>query len=519
MNILGIICIAVISVSGIFASYRQFQMLQQNSYFLKRYGKWLKCNYVFRSFLSTFLMVLGILAVIFKLNILLLIIAVLSVYRIKTAFSDNKKSIKKLVITDRVKRTYLTEIILILLVYLLGLFLSDYLFILSVLLSYASFIPVCASVVITMPVEKLIKRYYINDAKKILKSNTDLKVIGITGSYGKTSTKYIVGRILSEKFNTLITPQSFNTPMGIVKTVRENMKPQTEVFIAEMGAKNVGDIKEICDIVNPQFGIITSVGPQHLDTFKSIKNITSTKFELADECVKNSGTVLLNTDNEYIKSRKVNGKTITFGTNDNCDYRATNIKYNRYGLSFSVIAGDDTIELNSKLLGVHNAINITSAVAISKELGVSSKDIAFAVSKLKPVEHRLEIKNYINSSVLIDDAYNANPEGCLEAVRVLGSFDNMKKIIVTPGLIELGEKEYDCNKKLGVEAAKHCDIIILVGKKRSQPILDGVNEQKFNKENVFIAESFKDAVGIFSPLCDKNTVILFENDLPDNYAG
>lgn len=518
MNLLVYISVAIITVCGIFASFRQFQMLQQNSYFLSRYFKWIKSNFAFRSFLSVVFMLTAIIAVVFKIKWLLLIVAILNLLRIKTAFDDNKKSIKKLVLTARVKRTYLTLIILAIAFFLVG-FLNYYLFIVSIVLSFVPSILVCLSVILMSPVEKAVKGYYINDAKKILKSISSLKTIGITGSYGKTSVKYILGRILNEKFNTVITPQSFNTPLGVVRTVRESIKPQTEIFVAEMGAKNIGDIKEICDIANPDFGIITSIGPQHLDTFKSIDNVISTKFELADFCLKKGGTVFLNTDNEYIANKKINGNIVTYGTNDNCDYKAANIKYDRYGLSFDVTHKDETISLTSRLLGVHNALNITGAVAVAKSLNVSSEDIAFAVSKLNPIEHRLEMKNYINSSVLIDDAYNANPSGCLEAVRVLGSFQGMKKIIVTPGLIELGEKEYECNKALGIEAAKYCDIIILVGKKRSVPIADGVKEQGFNEENLYVAESFQDAVKIFSPLCDKNTVILFENDLPDNYAG
>ena len=413
----------------------------------------------------------------------------------------------------------LVAVLILIATLICGILVNSLIYTLSCIFSFIPSVLVALSIIVTKPIEKSINRYYTNDAKKILKSIDGLKVIGITGSYGKTSTKYILGRMLSEKFNTVITPQSFNTPLGVVRTIREKIKPQTEIFVAEMGAKNVGDIKEICDIVKPTLGIITSVGPQHLDTFKSIENVVSTKFELANECSKNDGTVFLNTDNELIAKNDFGGKSITFGTKDSNDYKAENIKYGRNGLSFTLTHFDKSFKIASKLLGIHNALNIAAAAAVCCELGMNEKDITFAALKLVPVEHRLEMKNYISGSLLIDDAYNANPSGSLEAVRVLGSFEGMKKIIVTPGLVELGEKEYECNKNLGIEAAKHCDIIILVGKKRSVPIADGVKEQGFNESNLYIAESFKDAVGIFSPMCDKNTVILFENDLPDNYAG
>ncbi|MEG1886840.1 MAG: UDP-N-acetylmuramoyl-tripeptide--D-alanyl-D-alanine ligase [Oscillospiraceae bacterium] len=387
----------------------------------------------------------------------------------------------------------------------------------SSVLSFISPILCLAAYFLLYPAEKLVSSYYVSDAKKILKSLPNLKIIGITGSYGKTGTKYILGRILSEKYNTVLTPESFNTPMGIVRTVRSEIKPQTELFIAEMGAKKRGDIAEICRIANPSFGVITSVGPQHLETFKTLENVANTKFELADFVKKNNGKLFLNTDNELIKSKSALYDTVSYGTGDNCDCKAQNIKYSRDGISFDISFKGESFSLQSKLLGAHSALNITAAVAVALHLGVEKSDISFAVSKLTAVPHRLEMKPYIGGSVLIDDAYNANPEGCLEAVRILGHFEGMKKIIVTPGLVELGDREYECNRRLGEAAALCCDIIILVGAKRSVPLSDGAKSANFPQDKLFIAESFAAASKIFAPLCDNNTVILFENDLPDNY--
>ena len=159
-----------------------------------------------------------------------------------------------------------------------------------------------------------------------------------------------------------------------------------------------------------------------------------------------------------------------------------------------------------------------SAVGIAIDLGLSDNDIKYAVESLQATEHRLQLKPLFNGALLIDDAYNANPSGCLEAMRVIGSFSPMKRIVVTPGLVELGEKEEECNEALGREASKNADVIILVGEKRSVPIKKGVLAGGFNEENLYIAKTFNDAVEIFRPMCDKNTVVIFENDLPDNYA-
>lgn len=368
---------------------------------------------------------------------------------------------------------------------------------------------------VTKPVEKMISRKYINEARRILKNRPSLTTVGVTGSYGKTGTKFILKGLLEEGLNVTATPGSFNTPMGVVRTVREHLRPETEVFICEMGAKEKGDIKEICDIAAPQIGVITSVGPQHLDTFGSVEMVADTKFELADS----ANEVFLNYDNEIIRERGANYNTTSYGTTPDCDVFAEDISYGSFGANFTVVCDDERIPISTRLLGKHNVLNITAGVAVAKRLGLSNKAISYAVSRLAPTEHRLELKSFINGSLMIDDAYNANPEGSVEAVNVLGSFDGRKKILVTPGLVELGDKEYQYNYNLGLAAAEKCDIIILVGQNRSIPLRDAINTTDFNKDNVFVVSSFAEAMERLRVLTDKNTVTLIENDLPDNYLN
>lgn len=521
MNYYLLISAIIGVVSGVFSLTRQLQMLQQNSYFPSRYFSWVKDNLnvipalVF--FVSSVLMY-------FKLYLLqMILMAVYLLFAVTTAVSLQKKSIKKLVFTGRIKRLYGADIfILLILLSLYILFSKNITGNISVILLFLlAFISQTATIIswaLTLPIEKAFTRWYINDAKKILKNHKNLKIIGITGSYGKTTTKFILTRILSEKYNTICTPQSFNTPMGVVRTVREMLKPQTEIFVCEMGAKNIGDIKEICDIVNPQYAMITSVGAQHLETFKTTDNVFNTKFELAN-AIKINNNIFVNGDSKEIISRINKEDYCVYGTDNSFNFKASNISYGRDGSAFTLRLGDEDVILTSKLLGLHSIINITGAAALAFKLGVSAEEIKYAVANLKPTEHRLEMKSYLNGSVMIDDAYNANPEGSIEAVRVLGSFDGMKKVVITPGLIELGEKEYDCNYALGLECAKICDIIIFVGKNRSKPLVDAVNTTDFNKENMFVASSFMEASGIYSRFADKNTVVLIENDLPDNYLN
>lgn len=522
MNSFLLLSMIISAISAVFAVTRQLQMLQQSSYFPSRYYGWVRDSFSGGLFFSALVYLIISVLYNFKIYIAISLLVTLSlILRIPNTIKLQKKSIKKLVFTGRIKRLYAAVILLfavLISVYCLApqAFIGRISALLTLLLSTVT--PILTFVVwlITTPIEKIISNGFVKDAKNILASYQNLTVIGITGSYGKTTTKFILTRILSEKFNVVCTPHSYNTPMGVVRTIREMLKPQTQIFVCEMGAKNVGDIEEICNIASPNYGLITSVGAQHLETFKSIDNVYKTKFELADAVAKNGGITFVNGDSKEILDR-LNTDCKIYGTNNEFDFCGTKISYGRNGSEFNIKLGDEDVHFTTKLLGLHSIIDIIGAISLAYTLGVPAADIQYAVASLKPTEHRLQLKSFTAGSLLIDDAYNANPEGCLEAVRVLGSFDGMKKVIVTPGLIELGEKEYECNYSLGLEASKNCDTIILVGTNRSKPMADAVKSTDFPLDNLHIVASFKDAMEIYSKIADNNTVVLFENDLPDNY--
>ncbi len=510
------------SVGGIYASLRHIQMLQQNSYFPSRYFGWLKSSFSTVSAISAAaVFALWMLAAFDVLMWFMFLSLAVSLIRIVRAFKLQNNSIKKLVFTARIKRLIFAESFVLAALCVLFAFLPGWLSLIVLTLIFASPALMLAAYYINAYPEKAITEYYIRDAKKILASSPRLKVIGITGSYGKTGTKFILQKLLSKKYNVVVTPGSFNTPMGVVRTVRENLRNDTEVFICEMGAKNVGDIKEICDIAHPDTALITSVGPQHLETFKTLDNVFKTKFELSDAVNERGGVCFVNIDSAPIAERKdtIRGKTVFFGTGIMSHCKAENITYSRFGSTFTVsLPTGQSIELQTSLLGRHNVCNITGAVALAVYMGVEAEDIKLAVSRLSATEHRLELKNWVGGSVMIDDAYNANPEGCIEAVNVLNSFTGMKKIIITPGLVELGSREYEFNYNLGLAAAKICDKIILVGKKRAEPMKKAAEDSGYNMDNVFVVNRFDEAVSLLAPTLDANTVVLIENDLPDNYA-
>lgn len=515
---------AVFAGIGAIASLTyQLQMFQQNSYFPKRYISWLKENEkskiiiraIFYLVYAVFMSCKGITVV----NVALILYAVYSIIRSKKL---QKKAIIPLKFTQRIKRMYGVFVFLLVLIAAVQfLLLKDISFwgvSLNVVFCVFPYLSVFLLWALLYPVERHINNRFIKDAKKILASyNGRLKVIGVTGSYGKTGTKMILTAMLKEKYNVLTTPKNFNTTMGVVRTVREYLKPQTEIFVCEMGAKKIGDIKEICDLVFPETALITTVGPQHLDTFSNIDNVFATKFELYDSVKNNNGKAFACGDSEEIKNRVGDRDVVLYGTDSCYDYYADNISCSASGVTFDLHLLGETVQITTKLLGSHNVQNIVGAAAVAYSYGVSPASIKFAVSRLTAPEHRLEIKRYANGSTLIDDAYNSNPVGCLEACRVLSSFSPMKRVLITPGLVELGEEEYKHNFKLGEVASECADFIILVGIEHSRPIKEGILSKGYDEDKIFVAASFKEAYEKYTSLADSDTVVLIENDLPDNY--
>lgn len=370
------------------------------------------------------------------------------------------------------------------------------------------------------PMETWINNSYINKARRKLnkKEYKDLIKIGITGSYGKTSTKFILKTILSEKYNVLATPGSYNTTMGNVKIIREELKPEHQVFISEMGARKRYDIQEICNFVNPHIGIITSIGAQHLETFKKIENVAKTKGELLKGVV-SDGAVFLPKDNSHCFElyKNDNHKKFLYSSkNDGSDVYAKNIKVTKDGSTFTVVSKNGEYECKTKLLGEHNVQNIIGCVAIADYLGLTKEQIQKGIEKIEPVEHRLQLIPSQNGTTIIDDAFNSNPVGSKMALDVIKQFEG-RKIIITPGMVELGEEEYKLNKEFGAYMAEAVDFAILVGQKRSKPIVEGLKSKKFDDMNIFVVNNLEEATAKLGKLTKAGDVILFENDLPDNY--
>lgn len=370
------------------------------------------------------------------------------------------------------------------------------------------------------PLEAVVRWRYLRSARMRMRHSRAM-VIGITGSFGKTSTKEILAHLLSRRYHVRKTPKSYNTLMGISKVVRTGLRPDDEVFVVEMGAYKKGEIRAICDLVSPRMGIITAIGPQHLERFGTLQNVMSAKGELV-QALGEDGVVFYNTD--YVLCRQVAGmarcEAVAYSAegDEQADVVATHVDTGSGGTEFSIRTrswGD--VELNTQLLGRHNVANILGAIAVAEKLGVPVAEVKGAVETLRSVPHRLQVLDGQAGVVVIDDAYSANPVGAGIALDVLGQFDSGARILVTPGMVELGQLEYQENWKLGLKAAEVCDSVILVGPKSTSPIQDGLRAGGFCKERVWVCSSLSEARSVLAEILEPGDTVLFENDLPDQY--
>ena len=424
------------------------------------------------------------------------------------------KAKKPLVVTARVKRLFVTEGILCAALLAMFWFMP---------LRGAALLGLCHVVIwlfvglanrINTPIENKIAKGFVKDAQRRLAERPDLTVVGITGSYGKTSVKNFLSALLAVKYNVLMTPGSYNTTMGVVRTVREMLRPSHQVFIAEMGAKQVGDIQEICDLVHPTYGILTSIGEQHLETFGSVENIIATKFELVD-AIPETGMAFLNYDNEYIRNRGVSVPSLTYGDADSgAAYRYSDMTVDLHGCQFTLTAPNgESCRYTTHLLGAHNIQNLAGCMALAHHLGISLQEMVYPIRLLKPVEHRLQLL----PNGYIDDAYNSNPAGFRSALDTLAGFA-AQRVLVTPGMVELGERQDALNRDLGEYAATRCDWAVLVGERQAPPLKEGLLAGGFPEERIYVAATLKEGLRFVNDLPrEGERIVLLENDLPDNF--
>ena len=373
------------------------------------------------------------------------------------------------------------------------------------------------------PVQATIDARYLAAARRKLRQFAPT-VIGITGSYGKTSTKYFLHTILSERFHALKTPQSFNTMLGICRVINDELRPQHQVFVVEMGAYSRGVIRKLSAFVQPQIGVLTAIGPQHLERFKTLDNIQAAKYELV-EGLPPSGIAVFNNDDprcRKLADRTPRVKVLRYGldrSQPGLSVWAEDVAQSSQGLSFTLVDSTGHRETtHTAVLGRHNVLNMLAAACVALEMGLSLEEIAPAIAKIEPAPHRLQLLQGAGGVTVIDDSYNSNPVGAAEALETLRGFTAGKRVLVTPGMVELGAVEAEQNEQFGVNAAQVCDYVLLVGPQQTQAILRGLEREQFPRERIRVVKDLTEATSELQRIVRAGDVVLFENDLPDLYV-
>lgn len=496
--ILFIICSILGNIFVIARAKYHLNMIQLNEYNNKKYSDWIKKN-------------------------------ISKAYSLRNKKTDSKTP---LVMTDRAKRllneyTNVYRVIfgIVILIFILSFKMSILPGIIA-LISAILFQPnvmLLANKLNVPKEEKINKGFYTSAQEKIrdLKKKNGLKVVGITGSFGKTSVKFFTSTMLDEKFRVQNTPSSYNTPMGLSKVINNDLDESKEIFLAELGAYKPGEIHEVARLVQPDIGVLTAIGPTHMHMYKTIENIMKTKYELIED-LSLDGTAIFNYDNEYVRklADREERKTIRYGTRDfeKLDYYASDIEVSELGSKFKLVSKRlGEIECETKLLGEHQIQNLLASCAVGLELGMSLEEVRERISKIESVEHRLNLIEGQGGLIVIDDAFNSNPVGFRAALKVLSQFKDKRHIIITPGMVELGDMEEEENYKIGTEIAKVCDYAILVGIKRTEPIRRGLLDSGYSEDKIISVRSLNDATNALSKISRPKDVVLFENDLPDSY--
>ncbi len=511
--------------------------LQQDDYDNGRLMTWIFENRVFDTRVTSFLIILigiGLITTIptSAINVLIFCGFIFAAYFEK---DPRKQSKKALVLTQRAQRILLMGLLFSLLIGLAGFYISSpiawiigvHALPLALLLGNASL----------NPHEKSVQKKFYNEAQARLAEMNPI-VIGITGSYGKTSVKHILGHILKTSAPTLMTPGSVNTLMGITRIIREQLAPNHKYFIVEMGAYGPGSIKRLCDLTPPNYGIISSIGHAHYERFKTLDTVAQAKYELAEAVLEKNGTMIVHEKTlKFEHSRGIRHRamdnfivcgepmTSPAKTEQEFSYLAPDdlnilsVEQTPKGICVKISWKGEDYTLRAPLYGVHHGHNVALAFACAMSLGMDAKDIKTALASTPQIKHRLEVKQQIDSSIIIDDAFNSNPPGfraAMHVMRVLADDRNGRAILVTPGIVELGTTHDEVHRTLGRLAADVCDIAIIVSPERIPTFIEGFKSNEKAK-TLQQFETFKDAEKWLIENKRPTDVILLENDLPDIY--
>lgn len=526
MNLYTLSFLFILMYSAV-KSQRSLYVLQKHQY-NENHGY---VNWLFRNIKEVFvsLEVLSLVCIIIayfiksKASSLLVLLALVFYFLNSAKFLNNKitELEKRLAYTKRIKRIILITAIIYLLPIIIYLNNKDngmLLVLVEALLGYFNSYVVLIARIIDMPINRIIYGYYEMKATEKLSEMPKLKVIGITGTFGKTSSKLVLNDLLRTKYKTCYTPRSLNTLNGVVMTINKHLHRKDQMLIAEMGGLGKTKINRMCRILKPDYAIITNISNTYSGSFKSREENNKSKFELV-ESLSNKGVAILNMDDIDQTSYNIKSecKKIWISINNNdADIKAENIKYTENGTEFDIVfkgkKGKETFE--TKLLGEYNVINILASIALGLELGLSIDELKKMVKRIRSPKGKLELIN-LGYMYQINDIYNSNPKGAKVALDVLEAMNGFK-VVVTRGINGIESKRKQLNFMFGNQIASVADMVVLIGSKKTRPIFDGMLEKGYDKDKIFIVNSESGAYNLLQNLkTDKRIYALFENNYND----
>ena len=380
------------------------------------------------------------------------------------------------------------------------------------------------ALIIIWPLQAIAKAWLLARARMKIKKMPQLKVIAVAGSYGKTTMKAALSTVLEEKYAVASTADSINTPLGIAKFILKTVEVKTEILVIEMGEHYRGDIKELCDFIRPDIGVITGINESHLERMGDLKTVVATIFELADG-LKPEGLLVMNIDDKNIVENfaKFTERTkIKFysGLNDQrSQFRIENFSFNEADLtnSFDIESGGEKVHVISHILGEYIRQLASAAAVVGAELAVDLKSVAIGLNKLWPVNHRLQPIINPRGLLVIDDGYNGNPDGVREAINLISKFKDRRKVYVTPGLVETGDSAKAIHMEIGRQLAGAADLVILIRNSVTPFIAEGLEAAGFDKAKIIWFETAPEAHHQIGKILTPNDVVLFQNDWGDQY--
>ncbi len=518
---------------------------QQEEYINARFNAWLKERRAFdtrgtcvvaATALLTFAVTLGALKIVIAVLGSLALVGVVAVLE-KDARTSGKK---KLVMTQRATKIAWIAWVLFALCALAAMYagcsschsasrLADFFGMLRGLLAHVVLVQLppyllMAANAILWPAEKALQDRFISDAQRILREVNPF-VVGITGSYGKTGAKAALGEILDQTLGATFWPKkSINTVLGITRTIRETMRPHHRYAVIEMGAYNIGSIQRLCEFTPPKAALVTAVGIMHLERFGSPENVYRAKSEIA-QALPPDGILVCNGDSPNARRMAQHYSTgphsvatvLLYGFDPGAghlDCCASDIVFDTEGTRCVIHWKGQKYPARTRLLGRPNLSNILGAFTMACALGADPAYVVACLANLEPVDNRL-VLDRSSSVAYLRDAYNSNPTGFEAALEVLQSLPAAKRILMTPGMIELGDQQYEQNKRIARIAAGVCDLVLVVGAVNRDAILAGLREANYPQDKTVLINTREEAFSVLAGRASAGDIVLIENDLGD----